>query len=78
MSELPEGVRVFRHERYDDWEAAYDACREADAPLIVHVAGETVKIFPSGGYKPISPDPLDAAIDATDGAHIDLVGPTEA
>ena len=24
------------------------------------------------------PDPLDAAIDATDGAHIDLVGPTEA
>ena len=62
---------------YDDWEAAYDACREANAPLRVRVGGETAKIFPSGGFKPImspvmSSDPLDAALDDAD-SEINLV-----
>ncbi len=57
---------------YDDWEAAYDACREANAPLIVRVGGEAAKIFPSGGFKSMAehkqePDPLDAALEATGG-----------
>ena len=62
---------------YDDWEAAYDACREANAPLLVRVDGETAKIFPSGGFKPIlsplisSVDPIDVALDGAD-SEIDL------
>ncbi len=58
---------------YDSWEEAFDSCREGDAPEVVRVDGEVAKIFPSGTCKILSrPDPLDAALEATDG-DIDLV-----
>lgn len=35
-------------ETFDTWPEAFDACREANRPLVVCVDGEVAKIFPSG------------------------------
>jgi len=41
-------------EQYATWEEAFDACREANRPLVVRVDGEIAKIFPSGSCRTIS------------------------
>jgi len=37
----------------DDWEDAFDVCRERDCPLVVSVPGKKYlyTIFPSGSYR---------------------------
>jgi len=33
---------------FDNWEEAYNYCREIDAPCVVEVEGEVNRIYPSG------------------------------
>ena len=35
-------------QRFETWNHAFDTCREVNAPMVVTVDGETLKIFPSG------------------------------
>ena len=43
--------------QFDNWEDAFDYCRENDCPTIVHVVTDSedivVKLFPSGATKTI-------------------------
>ena len=42
-------------EKFETWEAAFDSCREGDAPMVVEVKGEgeITKIYPSGSCKTV-------------------------
>ena len=44
-------------EQFDTWKEAYDECREGNVPMLAKVAGEVLRIYPSGSCKPVIKTP---------------------
>jgi hypothetical protein len=47
----PESGAELGRERFDDWETAYEACRERNRSLVAKVGTETAHIWPTGEYE---------------------------